>query len=195
MTNVQATAYDGDGDPITYAWASSCGGSFGDLTAAATTFTAPATDPTIFTPCQLTVSVDDGRGGSNQGWLVITIGEPQLTQWPVFDVAFQSALSATEGQDVTFRVYAHDPQGNAIFFSWALVPPSPASDFGALGSAVDILDGASTVIGSQIAWTPPSPLGCSGTRDVSVKAYAFSPFPPLGGVIAEVFTFSVNICP
>jgi len=58
MVNVVATASDPDGDMLVYRW-SAPQGSFGDLAAARTSWTAPNVPGAI----TLTVTVNDGRGG------------------------------------------------------------------------------------------------------------------------------------
>ena len=68
----EVDAWDPDGDPLAFAWKADCDGVFDDPTAMEPSFTlhVPGDDGT----CTLSVEVDDGRGGENQGAVRIDTG-------------------------------------------------------------------------------------------------------------------------
>jgi hypothetical protein len=67
-----AAAADDDGDPLAYAWASDCGGTFTNGDSAAATFHTPPVAP-AGGRCKLTVTVSDGRGGTGSGDLTVWV--------------------------------------------------------------------------------------------------------------------------
>lgn len=111
-------ASDIDEDPLTYAWsAPDCDGAFDDATAANPLFTLAAA-PAAGT-CTLQVDVDDGRGGSATGSLVVEVApEVDIVFNPVIETTFQSHLEADAGTIVNLRAEATDPNGEALTFGW-----------------------------------------------------------------------------
>jgi hypothetical protein len=151
-TALVASAVDGDNDPLTYAWTSSCAGTFSDTTAAPSFILSgqPSTSA-----CTLTVTVSDGRGGSTTGDLTVSVGGPTVNQAPVVLATVQSTASAHPGQTITLQASAAAPEGGALTFAWS--PPA-----GVLGTQVDDANG------STFAFTAPS--GSSPTWTVTFTA-------------------------
>lgn len=142
-TVLDVEAVDADGDSLTYLWSDDCGGSFTSTTAKSPTWRAPATPPASGS-CTVSVAPNDGRGGSTQGSLLLTIGLPNAPNAsPVIDQTFQSADTVAAGETVQVLVVAHDPEGTALSFSWS------ASD-GTLGTP------STSASQSEVLWTAPA---------------------------------------
>ena len=122
-TNMTVDASDNDGDTLSYAWADNggdCAGAFNDVNAQNPTWTAPGTLPGAEV-CILTVTVTDGRGGTNTGELTINMGaeeDPNIA--PVFEDTYQSTENADDTDVVYFDVTASDADGDAMTFAWAI---------------------------------------------------------------------------
>ncbi|WP_147442090.1 right-handed parallel beta-helix repeat-containing protein [Corallococcus exercitus] len=149
---VQAKVQDEDGpkDVLTYAWSSTCEGTFNDATAAMPVFT-PTAEPTDC-GCQLKGAVTDGFGGSAEQLVNLCV---RADAPPVLGDTTQSAQSALAGDRVTFTVKATDPRGEALTFAWT-------SNAGALGTATG--DGTT----STVDWTELSCLPADVTPTVDV---------------------------
>jgi hypothetical protein len=142
-TGLDVTAVDPDGDTLTYTWSDNCGGSFSSTTAKSPTWTAPATQPASGT-CTMSVAPNDGRGGSTQGSLSITIGLPEVPNAsPVIDQTFQSADTVAAGGTLNVLVVAHDPEGTALSFTWS-------TSGGTLGTPT------TSASQSEVLWTAPA---------------------------------------
>ena len=74
-TTLSLVASDADGDPLTFAWSSDCGGSFSDASIQNPVFTAPASYPAD-NKCLLSVLVDDGRGATNTASITVHVRAP-----------------------------------------------------------------------------------------------------------------------
>ena len=121
IADLSASAHDPDGDPIQYRWsAGSCPGLF--LT--------PTDQPTaqfqlgelpLATSCGLKVTVDDGRGGSDQATLLLSSGPPGAQPLPVIDSVTNGAQQAFTDAPVELDITAHDPspQGASLSFTWS----------------------------------------------------------------------------
>jgi hypothetical protein len=165
-TALAASAVDGDNDPLTYAWTSSCAGTFSDTTAAPSFMLSgqPSTSA-----CTLTVTVSDGRGGSTTGDLTVPVGIPTLNQAPVVLATVQSTASAHPGQTITLQASAADLEGGALTFAWS--PPA-----GVLGTQVDDANGSTFTFtapsGSSPTWTvtftATDMLGAASHQDFSI---------------------------
>lgn len=155
-TALALTAADADGDPLTFAWSSSCAGTFSDPGARNPSFTLlarPANDS-----CPLDVVVTDGRGGRNTGRIVIQTGPgAQANVAPVLDETFQSTDTIDDvGQSVILRVRAHDPEGTALTFDWSATG-------GVLGTP-------STANGtSEITWTSAACLASGAPISITAE--------------------------
>jgi hypothetical protein len=144
-TTLDCTATDADGDTLTYTWTadSGCAGTFAAANVKSPTFTLGATLPSNGS-CELTVIVDDGRGGTSTGSLTITASSPPPVNVAPQIVSFsQSTQSAVAGQAVTLWVLASDPKNTAMTFTWS----APRGTF---GTPVDLGSGS-----QQVDWTAP----------------------------------------
>ena len=152
-TSVSAQAIDADGDTLSYAWTSSCAGTFAAPTAASSSFTL---DPSVTSgDCDLTVAVSDGRGGVTNGTLTVHVGTPPATSLPpVIDLTTQGATSVSGVTAVPFTVSAHDPAGKPLTFTW--------------NSATGTVGTPTTSAGqSTVSWTPAN-CGLGQTLTVTV---------------------------
>jgi hypothetical protein len=143
-------ASDADNDPLSYAWTSTCTGSFSASTATSPTFTLAAGQSGA---CTLSVVVSDGRGGSTSGALTLPIGQPAVLAPPVIVDFVQSMTSAFSGQTVNLLVDATDPQGSALTFQWS-------ANGGTLAGQQD------AATSSSVVWTAPDT--CTGGWQIKV---------------------------
>jgi WD40 repeat protein len=144
-TVVTATASDSDGDALGYQWsAEGCTGTWTEASGNTARFTPDAAPVDGPCSCRLGVQVGDGRGGTGQGTLSMCVGGAVGPSFPPEVVeSFQSATKVSAQGTVRLRVEGQDPQGGALFFSWA-------ADAGALGVPVN---DATT---SEVVWTAPA---------------------------------------
>ena len=123
LTNLTVIATDNDSDILGFAWADNggeCSGTFSYTEIQNPTWTAPASLPSAEV-CILTVTVTDGRGGSNTGELTINMGEeedPNIA--PTFITTYQSSEEAANTEVVYLNVEASDADGDDMTFSWAI---------------------------------------------------------------------------
>lgn len=139
-------AVDAEGDAMTYAWTSTCNGTFTTSTSRNPTYrltTVPASKQ-----CDLKVTVTDARGAANTGKLTIKAGPaPAIDLAPTIDSTFQSVSATHAGYPVTLRVQAHDPNNGPVTFAWA-------AGAGALGTPT------TTANSSEVRWNAP---GCAAS--------------------------------
>ncbi|WNG30488.1 kelch-like protein [Cystobacter fuscus] len=145
-TSVSASAADPDGDSLTYAWSSSCSGSWTNASSSSAQFTPDAlpNDPTC-NNCLLTVTVADARGWQTTGTVALCVSNTSTTQHlgPVILSSSRSSDIVSPGREITFEVLASDPEGTALSFAWDTN----------IGSAGTPVHGATT---SRLIWTAPS---------------------------------------
>lgn len=131
-TSLTVTATDPDGDPLTYVWTQtpfSPAGSFGSETGGTRTWTAPflSRDTTF----SLKVTVSDGRGGSAQGTVSVSVANvPGLNQAPIVDDTLTVTVSSTPviaGDTVSLFIGATDPDGDPLTYSWTTTPAGEGS--------------------------------------------------------------------
>jgi YVTN family beta-propeller protein len=141
-TSLDVAASDADGDVLSYGWSTDCSGSFSPPAAKAPTFMLSALP--AGGSCTFTVTVTDGRGGTNTGTLNLPTGpEPTVNEAPQIAVASQSRTTASPGETVDLFVQASDPEGTALTFSWS-------ASAGTLGTP------ASSTSMSEVVWTAPA---------------------------------------
>lgn len=172
-------ATDPDGDTLTYAWAqtpASPAGTFANGSSASPTWTSPTvTATTTFT---LRVTVSDGRGGSVQSQVNVSVAPPV----PQNNTPTVSTPTATPNvlnyQEVTtLAVTASDPDGDTLTYSWTQT--SPASPTGSFSSTTS---SAPTWTAPRVSSNTPFQLrvtvsdgrggSASGTASVTVNAFA-----------------------
>ncbi|HYO66017.1 MAG TPA: kelch repeat-containing protein, partial [Archangium sp.] len=143
-TTVSANASDVDGDALSYLWTATCPGTWTNATSSAASFVPSSVPAGVCNNCQLTVTVQDGRGGQTTGSLALCVATSSTDRFPPSLINFyQSATTTSPGQTVAFDVTATDPQASSLTFAWT-------ANTGSLAAARDT---AST---SQVVWTAPS---------------------------------------
>ncbi|EPX60818.1 High-affinity leucine-specific transport system, periplasmic binding protein LivK [Cystobacter fuscus DSM 2262] len=168
-TAVSAIASDSDGDTLSYLWSASCPGTWTNDTSSAASFVPSSVPASACNNCRLTVTVQDGRGGQTTGSLNLCVTSTSTQRFPpVFTHYYQSALSASAGQPVTFEVNAQDPQSSTLTFAWS-------ANMGSLATAQNT---AST---SRVVWTAPACADAGPPPSVTVvvtNAYGLSASMP-----------------
>ncbi|MCP3099295.1 right-handed parallel beta-helix repeat-containing protein [Myxococcus sp. K15C18031901] len=112
---IQAVGRDEDADALTYAWSATCAGTFGDASAAQTSFTPTAIPPGTCDNCRLSVIVSDAFGGRSErsvGVCVRAALPPEIT------ATSQSAPGAVAAELVKLSASAKDPFGEPLTFAW-----------------------------------------------------------------------------
>ncbi|MFL5353134.1 kelch repeat-containing protein, partial [Archangium sp.] len=192
--NVTATALDADGDPLTYQWTapSSCPGTWTNSTSSTATFVPSAIPSGACGNCLLTVTVQDGRTGTNKGTINLCVAAATTERFPAqFTNYYQSAATTSPGQTVTFDVTAMDPQSSTMTFSWV------ANMGGSLAGAQN------TATTSHVVWTAPSCAVTGTTTAVTAsvtnaygvsasKAFTLTGLPACASGWAAAGTMSTN---
>ncbi len=123
--SLAVTATDPDGDTLTYSWTQSPFaplGMFAEGGNATPSWTAPfiSRDTTFL----LKVTVSDGRGGSTQGTVSVTVvNVPALNQAPIVDAFSEQPEGLVAGKSHSFFISARDPDGDPLTYSWTMEPP------------------------------------------------------------------------
>jgi hypothetical protein len=120
---LSALAIDKDGDALTFAWSADCAGSFSKVAGDSTTGSLGTTNTTSFTPssvgsCKLTVTISDGRGGTNTGSLLVKAGAPVIAEGPQFSLTPVGATDLQPNGSVEIKVLANDGLPHSWTYSW-----------------------------------------------------------------------------
>ena len=167
---LRVTASDPDHDPLAFAWTSTCPGTFDRADRAQVTFITGTL--AAGADCTFQISVNDGRGGTATGALVLSAAVPVIDVAPTMGIVYQSTDAADVSQVVLLHASATDPEGQALTWTWK------ASE-GAFSDQVDQLGF------SDVRWTAPT---TPGVR-CSITATATDP----GGASSSwVFTVHVS---
>ena len=168
-TSVSANASDADGDALSYQWAASCPGTWTSASSSSASFVPSSVPAGVCNNCQLTVTVQDGRGGQTTGSLSLCIASSSTNRFPPsFTNFYQSATATSPGQTVTFDVTALDSQASTLTFAWS-------ANMGSLAAAQN------TANTSRAVWTAPSCTPPSVTPTVTAtvtNAYGLSASQP-----------------
>jgi Big-like domain-containing protein len=124
--NLSVTATDPDGDTLTYSWTQSPFaplGTFAEGSNSAPSWTAPFISRD--TNFLLKVTVSDGKGGSTQGTVSVTVvNVPALNQAPIVDADISvDTQGLVAGKSLPVYISARDPDGDPLTYSWATEPP------------------------------------------------------------------------
>jgi hypothetical protein len=175
---LSVTATDSDGDPLTYSWSqvspASPTGSFSNAASASTTWTAP--DVRTTGAYTLRVTVSDGKGGSVQGSVDISVRK--INQAPVVpEISPLPALKA--GDMVSLELAATDADGDPLTYSWTQTAPAEQGTWFS-GREASVAKWYSPVLTSKTSFTfsvtvtdGESPaVTRTVTADVDVPAYS-----------------------
>jgi len=110
-TEVKCVALDADGDEMSFEWACT-GGSFGPTSPTIVTWNAPAN----YGNYEVTVTVEDGQGGTAQQTLTLSVVANQAPQIVSVD-ADPDTLLPLGSSTITCR--ANDPDGDKVRCSWS----------------------------------------------------------------------------
>jgi hypothetical protein len=163
-------ATDPDGDSLTYAWTSTCPGSF-DRTDLEQVRLTPSVIAGL-TACSIEVDVSDGHGGVGRGVLVLTTVQPRINVAPKMDVVHQSTDIVGGGDVVVLHATASDPDGQALTWNWT------AED----GTFLNQVDDAQS---SDVHWIAPA-----ATPGTTFKVVVTASDPDGG---SATFAFDVSV--
>ncbi len=154
-TTLDLTATDPDGDTLSFAWTADCTGSFDNAAIEDPTFTLDADNGGA--DCTLTVTIEDGRDGSNTASIAVATGpdvDPSL--------GFDFVLNAADGEANDNLGWMVSIDGDtAIVGAW-LEDPSSLNDAGA--AYVFVRDGS--------GWTQQAKLTASDAAAGDVFGYS-----------------------
>jgi hypothetical protein len=116
--------------------------------------------------------VNDGRGGTTTGTLVLSAAVPVINVAPTMGIVYQSTDAADVSQVVLLHASATDPEGQPLTWTWK------SSD----GVLSDQVDQAGI---SDVNWTAPATPGVRCTITATAA-------DPVGAILSWVFTVQVQ---
>ncbi|MCJ7515339.1 MAG: PKD domain-containing protein [Dehalococcoidia bacterium] len=128
-TEITCTAQDADGDHLNFTWTAT-GGDFSGI-GPIVVWKAPPN----YGMYTITITVDDGKGGSTQRTLDVTVGANQA---PSISSLNADPSGVLYGGSTTITCIASDPDGDVVRYSWT------ASS------------GSITGVGNKVTWIAPS---------------------------------------
>ena len=167
---LQVTASDPDHDPLSFAWTSTCPGTFDRADLDRVTFITGTL--AAGGDCTFQVSVNDGHGGTAKGRLLLSSAVPVINIAPAMGIVYQSTDAADVSQVVLLHASATDPEGQPLTWTWK------ASD----GTVSDQTDQAGS---SEVNWTAPVTPGVRCTITATAT-------DPQGASSSWVFTVQVT---
>jgi hypothetical protein len=148
-TQLNLTATDPDGDPLSYSWVDTggaCAGVFNSNAIHNPTWTAPASLPGAG-QCVLTCTITDGQGGSNTAAITIYVAVPDpFNLAPYLTSSYQQKTTVARNGTVKFSVNAKDPENQTMTFGWS-------ATVGVVGTPV------THAKDSAMTWTAPNVVG------------------------------------
>jgi len=129
-TEIQCVAMDADDDKIAFEWACT-GGSFSTTAPGIVTWKAPGG----YGEYDVTVTVEDGKGGSAQQTLTLTVG---ANQPPQISSLVANPSNILYANSTTITCIASDPDGDVVRYSWS------ASE------------GSISGVGEKVTWVAPN---------------------------------------
>ena len=155
-SQVRVTATDPDGDTLSYLWSAQAG----TITGGGATVTYNPPDVDIETIYTISVTVNDGRGGSDSGSVNITVQPMISPNHPPDLSSIPNSLTKNEGQTITRAEIelATDPDGDTLTYTysgWLSSLPYDITydDAGVHILHVDVWDGVNSSVGKDIAIT------------------------------------------
>jgi len=115
-TSLFLTAFDSDGDSLSYLWTSTCDGSFNDTFIASPKFIVASS--ANLGDCILQVQIDDSDLTTQGSVLIHVLDEAESNKGPDIISFFQSAFKTTQEGSVILIIKAKDPEGKALNFTW-----------------------------------------------------------------------------
>jgi Bacterial Ig domain len=131
-TEITCVAQDADGDQLNFTW-SATGGSFSG--------SGPTVDwkaPSAYGTYVITVAVDDGKGGTVQSSVPVTVG---ANQSPIISSFTANPSGTLYGGTTLLTCIANDPDSDVLTYSWS-------------ASA-----GSISGVGNRVTWIAPSKSG------------------------------------
>ena len=181
------SAYDPDGDTLTYSWTAP-GGTFSGSTTSSPTWTAPAVSSA--TNYTVTLTVNDGNTSVSDSRTIIVYPDT-----PPVIVSYNIPSIVTPGSTNSISAYAYDPEGKPLTYSWTVSGGTPTTNNASFFSwTAPATEGSITVNLSVSDGNKSTPLGA---KTISVKktntAPVISSFTvPASGGINQPITISAT---
>lgn len=167
--SVEASGVDGDTDTLSYAWTSSCEGTWTDGTSARATFSPTVLPEGACNNCRLSVAISDGHGGHTEGAVDVCIRPPKLP--PIILSTTNSGPGAGPGDVLRLGITARDPNDEPLTITWkanAGVLSTPVRTGNASSVAWVALSCVTPFGLTRVSATVTNASGLSVTRDFAV---------------------------